>query len=176
MGPSSCACLGSLASRSNKSSSCRPRPSRPARCPRRLIPSERAMRVHVPQRAIVERPAMRHGCTLRWSVTAEPRESDPLQSAKQIRSLPPTGDCAGLSSIRTAVCCKPGDDHGAVRFAAWILWRLTLRTTRPPVTVAPNASPLERAPLDTARFTDLVLVRWRSQMHAIRVRFQRQHR
>jgi len=38
---------------------------------------------------------MRHGCTLRWSVTAEPRESDPLQSAKQIRSLPPTGDCAG---------------------------------------------------------------------------------
>ena len=27
---------------------------------------------------------MRHGCTLRWSVTAEPRESDPLQSAKQI--------------------------------------------------------------------------------------------
>jgi len=50
---------------------------------------------------------MRHGCILRWSVTAEPRESDPLQSAEQIRSLPPTGDCAGLSSIRTAVFVNP---------------------------------------------------------------------
>jgi len=50
---------------------------------------------------------MRNGCTLRWSVTAEPRESDPLQSAEQIRSLPPTGDCAGLSSIRTAVFVNP---------------------------------------------------------------------
>lgn len=60
---------------------------------------------------------------------------------------------------------------GLFAFAAWILWKLALGTTRPGVTVAPD--PL---PLGTTRFTDLVSVRWRSQMRAIWVRIQRQPR
>ena len=56
-------------------------------------------------------------------------------------------------------------------FAAWTLWKLTLGATPPYVTVAPDPSPL-----DTARPTHLVPVRWRAQMRAIRLRFQRQHR
>jgi len=60
---------------------------------------------------------------------------------------------------------------GLFAFAAWTLWRITLGTTPPRVTVA-----TEPLPLDTARFTDLVPVRWRSQMHSIRVWFQRQPR
>jgi len=59
---------------------------------------------------------------------------------------------------------------GLLAFAAWLLWKLTLGTTRPRVT-APD--PL---PLDTARFTDLVSVRSRSQMRPRRVRTQRQPR
>jgi len=60
---------------------------------------------------------------------------------------------------------------GLLAFAAWLLWKLTLGTTRPRVTGAPD--PL---PLDTARFTDLVSVRSRSQMRPRRVRTQRQPR
>ena len=60
---------------------------------------------------------------------------------------------------------------GLLAFAAWILWKLALGTTRPHVTVAPDPQPL-----DTARFTDLVSVRSRSQMRPHRVRTQRQPR
>jgi len=60
---------------------------------------------------------------------------------------------------------------GLLALAAWTLWKLTLGTTRPGVTVAPD--PL---PLDTARFTDLVSVRSRSQMRPRLVPTQRQPR
>ena len=59
---------------------------------------------------------------------------------------------------------------GLFAFAAWILWKLTLGTTRPRGTVAPDP------PLDTAGFSDLIPVRWRSQMRPRRVRTQRQPR
>ena len=59
---------------------------------------------------------------------------------------------------------------GLFAFAAWVLWKLTLGTTRPRGTVAPDPS------LDRARFSDLIPVRWRSQMHPRRVRTQRQPR
>ena len=48
---------------------------------------------------------------------------------------------------------------GLFAFAAWILWKLTLATTRPRVAVMPDPPPL-----DTARFTDSVPAH--SQMHA----------
>ena len=59
---------------------------------------------------------------------------------------------------------------GLFAFAAWILWKVTLGTTRPRGTVVPAS------PLDRARFSDLVPVRWRSQMRPRRVRTQRQPR
>jgi hypothetical protein len=59
---------------------------------------------------------------------------------------------------------------GLFACAAWILWKLTLRTTRLGVTVAPDP------PLGAVRFTKLISVRSRSQMRPGRVRTQRQPR
>ena len=58
---------------------------------------------------------------------------------------------------------------GLFAFAAWILWKLTPGTTRPRGT-APDP------PLDTARFSDVVPVRWRSKIRPCRVRTRRQPR
>ena len=54
---------------------------------------------------------------------------------------------------------------------AWTLWKLTLRTAPSGVTLGPA-----RLPLETARSTHWVPVRWRRRMRSIRLRFQRQPR